>query len=59
MSFNTDQEAIDFLVSKGWTLSRQFNFFSPCQYGDCSHEEKLAILYLLDEHDFSYGGAIG
>ena len=58
MSFNTDQEAIDFLVSKGWTLSRQFNFFSPCQYGDCSHEEKLAILYLLDEHDFGYEGKL-
>ena len=56
--FTTDQEAIDFLVSKGWTLSRQFNFFSPRSYGECSHEEKEAILYLLNEHDFSYGGAI-
>lgn len=57
--FDTDQEAIDFLVSKGWTLIRQFNFFSPYSYGQCSHEEKLAILYLLNEHDFSYGGKIG
>ena len=57
--FDTDQKAIDFLVSKGWTLSHQFNFFSPRPYGQCSHEEKLAILYLLDEHDFGYGGHIG
>lgn len=57
--FDTDQKAIDFLVSKGWTLSRQFNFFSPLPYGQCSQEEKLAILYLLDEHDFAYGGYIG
>lgn len=57
--FDTDQKAIDFLVSKEWTLSSQFNFFSPRPYGQCSHEEKSAILYLLNEHDFSYGGHIG
>ena len=56
--FTTDQEAIDFLVSKGWTLSRQFNFFSPRSYGECSHEEKEAILYLLNEWDFGYGGGL-
>lgn len=56
--FNTDQEAIDFLVSKGWTLSRQFNFFSPRSYGECPHEEKEAILYLLNEYDFGYGGKL-
>ena len=50
--FGTDQEAIDFLVSKGWTLSRQFNFSSPKPYGECSQEEKLAILYHLNEWDF-------
>ena len=51
--FDTGQKAIDFLVSKGWTLSRQFNFFSPRPYGQCSQEEKSAILYLLDEWDFA------
>ena len=56
--FDTDQEAIDFLVSKGWVLSHQFNFFSPTIYGECSCEEKSAILYLLNEHDFSYGGKL-
>ena len=58
MAFDTDQKAIDFLVSKGWTLSRQFNFCSPKPYGQCSDEEKLAILYLLNEHDFGYGGKV-
>jgi hypothetical protein len=58
MTFSTDTEAIELLNKHKWTMSGKFAFFSPVPYGDCTQEEKEAIIYLIDEYDFSYGGKL-
>ena len=59
MTFDSDEGAIALLEKHKWTMTKDFNWFSPKPYGECTHEEKCAIIYLIDEHDFNYGGHIG
>jgi hypothetical protein len=58
MIFSSDTETIELLNKYKWTMSGKFAFFSPCPYGECTPEERDAIVYLLDEYDFSYGGKL-
>ena len=56
MTFNSDTEAIELLNKHKWTKVGKYTFFSCVPYGECTQEEKDAIVYLLDEHGFNYGG---
>lgn len=50
-----EKQAMDILMKGKW-IQRGKDLFSPKPYGECSEEEKFAIIYLVDNYSFNYGG---
>jgi hypothetical protein len=54
--FKSESLAWSFLEKAKWTKKGENTVFSPRPYGECSWDERNAVIYLIDVHKYNYGG---